>query len=71
MVAIPMIYNLLRRHPTCLCLLHRPLPTGDAAGPRTHADPFDMKAQDPAQVCVCVCVCARAYALMSVQVQYK
>jgi len=44
-----MIYNLLRRHPTCLCLLHRPAPSGDNAAARTNSDPYDMAVEDPAQ----------------------
>lgn len=46
LVAMSFIYNLLRRHPTCLCLLHRTQPASDD---HTTADPYNVNEEDPAK----------------------
>lgn len=46
LVAMSFIYNLLRRHPTCLCLLHRTQP---ASADYSAADPYDVNEEDPAK----------------------
>ena len=40
---LPMVYNLLKRHPTCMQIIHRP----DTLPGRT--DPFDATESDPMQ----------------------
>ncbi|KAI8812152.1 CBF/Mak21 family-domain-containing protein [Cladochytrium replicatum] len=40
---IPMIYNLLRRHPMCIALIH-----ADASSGAQHIDPYDEFTQNPA-----------------------
>jgi len=55
--ALPIIYNLLRRHPACLVLIHRALPVADPdveadadAAPRGLAgDPYRRDERDPAK----------------------
>lgn len=44
MMIIPFICNLIRRHPACRPLIHRPSSEGDLA-----SDPFIMEEQDPAK----------------------
>ncbi|XP_056389147.1 nucleolar complex protein 4 homolog [Hyla sarda] len=44
MMIIPFICNLIRRHPACRPLIHRPSAEGDFA-----SDPFVMEEQDPAK----------------------
>ncbi|XP_069820132.1 nucleolar complex protein 4 homolog [Dendropsophus ebraccatus] len=44
MMIIPFICNLIRRHPACRPLIHRPTAEGDLA-----SDPFIMEEQDPAK----------------------
>jgi len=46
MTAMAFIHNLIRRHPSCFVLLHRPgAPEGSEAG----ADPFAEECEDPAE----------------------
>ncbi|KAI8972280.1 CBF/Mak21 family-domain-containing protein, partial [Pilobolus umbonatus] len=40
-IVIPFIYNLLKRHPTCMALIHSNRAVGEAN------DPFDMAVLDP------------------------
>lgn len=42
---IPFIYNLLKRHPTCMLLIHNV----EAANEKHYVDPFDPKEKDPAK----------------------
>ncbi|XP_075073259.1 nucleolar complex protein 4 homolog [Mixophyes fleayi] len=44
LMIIPFICNLIRRHPACRPLLHRPMASGDLA-----SDPYIMEEQDPAK----------------------
>ncbi|XP_043758094.1 nucleolar complex protein 4 homolog [Cervus elaphus] len=43
LMVLPFICNLLRRHPACRVLMHRP------RGPELDADPYDPTEEDPAQ----------------------
>nr|XP_045367691.1 nucleolar complex protein 4 homolog [Camelus bactrianus] len=43
LMVLPFICNLLRRHPACRVLMHRP------RGPELDADPYDPGEEDPAQ----------------------
>lgn len=43
LMVLPFVCNLLRRHPACRVLVHRP------RGPELDADPYDPDEQDPAQ----------------------
>lgn len=43
LMVLPFICNLLRRHPACRVLVHRP------RGPELDADPYDPDEEDPAQ----------------------
>ncbi|XP_045881987.1 nucleolar complex protein 4 homolog isoform X2 [Meles meles] len=43
LMVLPFICNLLRRHPACRVLVHRPL------GPELDADPYDPEEEDPAK----------------------
>uniref|UniRef100_A0A452QE23 Nucleolar complex associated 4 homolog n=1 Tax=Ursus americanus TaxID=9643 RepID=A0A452QE23_URSAM len=43
LMVLPFICNLLRRHPACRVLVHRPL------GPELDADPYDPDEEDPAK----------------------
>ncbi|XP_077015634.1 nucleolar complex protein 4 homolog [Tamandua tetradactyla] len=43
LLVLPFICNLLRRHPACRALVHRP------HGPELDADPYDPEEEDPAQ----------------------
>uniref|UniRef100_A0A452DV40 Nucleolar complex associated 4 homolog n=1 Tax=Capra hircus TaxID=9925 RepID=A0A452DV40_CAPHI len=43
LMVLPFICNLLRRHPACRVLMHRP------RGPELDADPYDPAEEDPAQ----------------------
>ncbi|GAB5578942.1 nucleolar complex protein 4 homolog [Prionailurus iriomotensis] len=43
LMVLPFICNLLRRHPACRVLVHRPL------GPKLDADPYDPAEEDPAK----------------------
>ncbi|XP_072809101.1 nucleolar complex protein 4 homolog [Vicugna pacos] len=43
LMVLPFICNLLRRHPACRVLMHRP------RGPALDADPYDPSEEDPAQ----------------------
>ncbi|XP_068845963.1 nucleolar complex protein 4 homolog isoform X4 [Capricornis sumatraensis] len=43
LMVLPFICNLLRRHPACRVLIHRP------RGPELDADPYDPAEEDPAQ----------------------
>uniref|UniRef100_A0A8D1NXH0 CCAAT-binding factor domain-containing protein n=1 Tax=Sus scrofa TaxID=9823 RepID=A0A8D1NXH0_PIG len=43
LMVLPFICNLLRRHPACRVLVHRP------RGPELDADPYDPEEEDPAQ----------------------
>ncbi|XP_029777500.1 nucleolar complex protein 4 homolog, partial [Suricata suricatta] len=43
LMVLPFICNLLRRHPACGVLVHRP------RGPELNADPYDPEEEDPAQ----------------------
>lgn len=43
LMVLPFICNLLRRHPACRVLVHRP------RGPELDADPYDPKEEDPAK----------------------
>ncbi|KAM9194469.1 nucleolar complex protein 4 homolog isoform 2-T2 [Dugong dugon] len=45
LMVLPFICNLLRRHPACRVLVHRP------QGPELDADPYDPREQDPARSC--------------------
>ncbi|XP_004385070.1 nucleolar complex protein 4 homolog [Trichechus manatus latirostris] len=45
LMVLPFICNLLRRHPACRVLVHRP------QGPELDADPYDPGEQDPARSC--------------------
>ena len=40
LIVIPFTYNILKRHPALMCMIHRP----DAAG---EIDPFDAEEPDP------------------------
>ncbi|XP_018413855.1 PREDICTED: nucleolar complex protein 4 homolog isoform X2 [Nanorana parkeri] len=44
LMIIPFICNLIRRHPACRPLIHRPMASGDLI-----SDPFIMEEQDPAK----------------------
>ncbi|CAI9567867.1 unnamed protein product [Staurois parvus] len=44
MMIIPFICNLIRRHPACRPLIHRPMALGDLT-----SDPYIMEEQDPAK----------------------
>lgn len=44
LMIIPFIYNLIRRHPACRPLIHRPSGLSDLSG-----DPFIMEEEDPAK----------------------
>jgi U3 small nucleolar RNA-associated protein 19 len=52
MVSIGFVHNLIRRHPSCMVLLHRPVPaaaTADAAATAVvGADPYNESEPDPA-----------------------
>lgn len=45
-VCIAFIHNLLRRHPSCTCLIHQP--DGSVAQENAGVDPYDAAAEDPA-----------------------
>jgi len=49
-MTIPFIYNMLKRHPSCMGMLHRPTaviaPSGDEDDD-SNADPFDADEKDP------------------------
>lgn len=44
---IPFVYNLLKRHPSCLFMLHRTGYDYNALRERGMQDPFDMEEEDP------------------------
>ncbi|XP_069476086.1 nucleolar complex protein 4 homolog [Ambystoma mexicanum] len=44
LMVIPLIYNLIRRHPACRSLIHRPSGLSDISG-----DPYIMEEEDPAK----------------------
>uniref|UniRef100_H2RYU0 Nucleolar complex associated 4 homolog n=1 Tax=Takifugu rubripes TaxID=31033 RepID=H2RYU0_TAKRU len=46
LIALPFIYNLIRRHPSVRVLLHRP---SEEEGESTVVDPYVMEEEDPAQ----------------------
>ncbi|CAH1757990.1 18946_t:CDS:10, partial [Entrophospora sp. SA101] len=49
-IIIPMIYNLIRRHPPCMALIHRPNsinPETDSKEEIIFKDPYDFYEQDP------------------------
>uniref|UniRef100_A0AAV2IXA6 CCAAT-binding factor domain-containing protein n=1 Tax=Knipowitschia caucasica TaxID=637954 RepID=A0AAV2IXA6_KNICA len=46
LIVLPFIYNLLRRHPTCRGLIHKPSTQDELT-----EDPFDMDEEDPAKSC--------------------
>ncbi|XP_022071545.1 nucleolar complex protein 4 homolog [Acanthochromis polyacanthus] len=48
LIVLPFIYNLIRRHPSCRVLIHRPS-TEDVTEPLE--DPYVMDEEDPAQCC--------------------
>ena len=56
LVCLTLIHNLLRRHPTCLCLLHRivatPAAPADPAAPA--ADPYDPQVRVRPRYGACV-----------------
>ena len=60
LLCLAFVHNLLRRHPPCLIMLHRPAagpadgggasdPAGPAAVAATSSDPYDGAAEDPAE----------------------
>ena len=50
-MTIPFIYNMLKRHPSCMGMLHRPTaviaPSGAEDGDENDSDPFDADEKDP------------------------
>ncbi|XP_068609333.1 nucleolar complex protein 4 homolog [Brachionichthys hirsutus] len=46
LIVLPFIYNLIRRHPSCKVLIHRPSTEGEAV-----EDPYLMTEEDPALCC--------------------
>ncbi|XP_074547211.1 nucleolar complex protein 4 homolog isoform X2 [Halichoeres trimaculatus] len=46
LIVLPFIYNLIRRHPSCRVLIHRP-----SKGDELLEDPYLMDEEDPAQCC--------------------
>lgn len=49
-IVIPFIYNLLKRHPSCMVMIHRPLELEDAgssSGKKSYTDTFNNDETDP------------------------
>ncbi|CAG8582456.1 11461_t:CDS:10 [Paraglomus brasilianum] len=48
-IILPMIYNLIKKHPACMALIHRANEDGQkhACGSSTGTDPYDFYEQDP------------------------
>ncbi|XP_028938764.1 LOW QUALITY PROTEIN: nucleolar complex protein 4 homolog [Ornithorhynchus anatinus] len=49
LMVIPFICNLLRRHPACKALVHRPAAAPTDLSSALGADPYDMEEEDPAK----------------------
>ncbi|XP_038618922.1 nucleolar complex protein 4 homolog [Tachyglossus aculeatus] len=49
LMVVPFICNLLRRHPACKALVHRPVATPTDLPSALAADPYDMEEEDPAK----------------------
>ena len=46
-IIIPLVYNLLKSHPSCTFMVHRERYDRDAARKEGYEDPFDMNEPDP------------------------